>query len=141
MKRQPCRFLGSLHQKGSHHPDVFVCHGGMKVCSLLPSDAITKEGPLASCELSDGRTCANYSAGKYVEHPRSVGKCSYRSAEPIRHDVNNLCGARGEDVAIFACSHPDLMQNGNPIECSLYTYCRNQVPRICLTCDKLELEE
>lgn len=60
-------------------------------------------------------------------------ECSNRSQEPIRSDVSNLCGTKGDAVNIFKCS-----VHG---ECSLGRYCTKQTVKSCIGCQDIRRPE
>lgn len=82
-------------------------------------------------ELS-AKTRANGTTVKTEDRKQALLRafpCSHRSDEPVRADVSNLCGTRGDMIDIFAC---DLHK-----ECSLSKYCFRQTVRTCMGCSDI----
>lgn len=67
------------------------------------------------------------------EYLANAFQCSHRSEDPIRSDVSNLCGTRGDTTAIFACEIHG--------ECSLSRYCTRQTVKTCMGCPDIARPE
>lgn len=112
-----CRFLGRVRATRSHlELPTFTIHHCEKVGSCLPDATHRKRAGerikvCAECRLYEppGRpTCAHFGT-------------------VIRFDVNNLCGAKGQQAAIHKCN-----VHG---ECSVSRYCQLQKVKTCVLCD------
>ncbi|MEI8019447.1 MAG: hypothetical protein WCH39_14680 [Schlesneria sp.] len=117
---ETCRFLGRVLAT-RRHPNLpsFKVHHCERVGSCLP-DAQHHEragGKITAC--ADCR----------LFEPTGRPSCIHLG-NIIRYDVNNLCGAKGQEVGIHACA-----KHG---ECSVSRYCQLQKVKTCTLCDEYQ---
>lgn len=61
--------------------------------------------------------------------------CRHRSLNPLRTETADLCGLRGQTIAIYACDFTRADGTQPHSECALHRYCSRQSIPVCYACD------
>jgi len=115
-KREICRNEAGIPLDGPHGVNSYRRRWGLTPLSPMHSTSSPRK------QVSRNREVAVSEAFP----------CNHRG-NIIRQDTSNLCGTRGDQVNIHACS-----VHG---ECSISRYCQHQTVRHCMRCDDREPPE
>ncbi len=80
---EPCNCLGKVIQFSKNHPDIHLCNGGKKVCTQVPSNLKTADGPIQCCENCEIRNCC--AAGEERKSPPLFVKMYNYTTTLVQH--------------------------------------------------------